>query len=43
MCATGTKDIAYGAMNDQVNSMKKKDCFTYTSDFSKGNFWFLLS
>ena len=42
MCATGTKDIAYGAMNDQINSMKKKDCFTYTSDFSKGNFWFLL-
>ncbi|MBR5164922.1 MAG: endo-1,4-beta-xylanase [Ruminococcus sp.] len=43
MCATGTKDIAYGAMNDQINSMKKlTDTFTYTSDFSKGNLYFLL-
>ena len=42
MCATGKKDIAYNAMNAQINSMKNKDCFTYTSDFSKGNFWFLL-
>ena len=43
MCATGTKDIAYGAMNDQINSMKKlTDTFTYTSNFSKGNLYFLL-
>ena len=43
MCATGTKDIAYNAMNDQINSMKKlTDTFTYTSDFSKGNLYFLL-
>ena len=43
MCATGTKDIAYSAMNDQINSMKKlTDTFTYTSDFSKGNLYFLL-
>ena len=43
MCATGTKDIAYSAMNDQLNSMKKlTDTFTYTSDFSKGNLYFLV-
>ena len=43
MCATGTKDIAFSAMNDQLNSMKKlTDTFTYTSDFSKGNLYFLL-
>ena len=42
MCATGTKDIAYAAMRDQIEVMKTMtDVFTYTSDFSKGNFYFL--
>ncbi len=42
MCATGTDDIAYSAMNEQINSMKTlTDTFTYTSDFSKGNLYFL--
>lgn len=40
--ATGTEDIAYDALNGQVQSMKKlTDQFVYTSDFSKGNFYFL--
>lgn len=42
MCATGTKDIAYDALSAQVDEMKKlPDQFDYTSDFSKGNFYFL--
>ncbi len=42
MCATGTKDIAYTAMNEQIEAMKKlTDTFTFTSDFSKGNLYFL--
>ena len=41
-CATGTKDIAYDALSAQVEAMKKRtDAFTYTSDFSKGNLYFL--
>ena len=43
LAATGTKDIAYSGMNPQIESMKKlTDTFTYTSDFSKGNFYYLL-
>lgn len=43
LAATGTKDIAYGGMNPQIESMKKMtDTFTYTSDFSQGNFYYLL-
>ena len=42
LCATGTKDIAYDALSQQVEAMKKlPDQFDYTSDFSKGNFYFL--
>ena len=43
LAATGTKDLAYGGMNPQIESMKKRtDAFTYTSDFSHGNFYYLL-
>lgn len=43
LCMTGSKDIAYSAMNAQVEAMKKKTgTFAYTSDFSKGNFYFMV-
>ncbi len=41
LAATGTEDIAYGNMVPQINAMKNMPVFTYTSDFSKGNFYFL--
>ena len=41
LAATGTEDIAYGNMVPQINAMKNMSVFTYTSDFSKGNFYFL--
>lgn len=39
--ATGTDDIAYGNMVPQINAMKNMPVFTFTSDFSKGNLYFL--
>ena len=39
--ATGTEDIAYGNMVPLINSLKNSSTFTYTSDFSKGNLYFL--
>lgn len=43
LCMTGSKDIAYNAMNEQVTAMKKRTgTFTYTSDFSQGNFYFMV-
>ncbi len=42
LAATGTKDIAYDNMVPLINSLKgDTKRFTYTSDFSKGNFYFL--
>ena len=42
LAATGTDDIAYGNMVPMINELKKNtDVFTYTSDFSKGNLYFL--
>ncbi|WP_294483072.1 family 43 glycosylhydrolase [uncultured Ruminococcus sp.] len=42
LAATGTKDIAYENMVPMINELKKNtDVFTYTSDFSKGNLYFL--
>ena len=42
LAATGTEDIAYGNMVPMINELKKNtDVFTYTSDFSKGNLYFL--
>ncbi|MBR5372542.1 MAG: glycoside hydrolase, partial [Oscillospiraceae bacterium] len=40
--ATGSEDIAHGNMVPQINEMKADTKhFIYTSDFSKGNFYFL--
>ena len=39
--ATGTEDIAYGNMCDLINELKKDPAIKFTSDFSKGNFYFL--
>jgi len=41
--ATGTKDIAYPNINPQIEEMKKLDTFIFTSDFSKGNFYYMLA
>ncbi|WP_294445316.1 esterase family protein [Ruminococcus flavefaciens] len=42
LAATGTDDIAYGNMVPMINELKKNtDVFTYTSDFSQGNLYFL--
>ncbi len=41
--ATGTTDIAYPNVNPQIEEMKKMSQFVYTSDFSKGNFYFLVA
>ena len=43
MCATGSDDIAYGNMNPQMEAMKNDSHFVYTSDFSKGNFYYLVA
>ncbi len=43
MSATGTSDFAYPVLGPQIEDMKKQGCFEYTSDFSKGNFWFILA
>ncbi len=43
-CATGSDDIAYPNMNPQIDEMKKMNShFVYTSDFSKGNFYYLVA
>ncbi len=41
LAATGTDDIAYGNLKPQIDSMKKMPVFTYTSNFSNGNLYFL--
>jgi enterochelin esterase-like enzyme len=43
MTATGTSDFAVGNLSAQVEDMKKLSEFEYTSDFSKGNFWYILT
>ena len=41
---TGSDDIAHGNMVPQINAMKQDTKhFVYTSDFSKGNFYFLVA
>ena len=41
-CATGTDDMAYGGMVNQIEAMKKEDSmFVYSADLRKGNFYFL--
>ncbi len=43
LAATGSEDIAYPNMNPQMEEMKKMSQFVYTSDFSKGNFYYLVA
>ncbi len=43
MSATGTSDFAYPVLGPQIEAMKKLPQFEYTSDFSKGNLWFILA
>ena len=43
MSATGTDDFAYPVLGPQIESMKNLSQFEYTSDFSKGNLWFILA
>ena len=43
MSATGTSDFAYSVLAPQIEDMKKLNQFENTSDFSKGNFWFILA
>ena len=42
LAATGTEDLAYGNMVPMINELKQHtDVFVYSSDFSKGNLYFL--
>ncbi len=44
LAATGDKDIAYGNMQNLIPTLKSDTKrFTYTSDFSQGNFYFLVA
>lgn len=43
LAATGTEDLAYDNMVPLINELKNDAHFTYTSDFSKGNFYFLAA
>ncbi|MBQ9908049.1 MAG: carbohydrate binding domain-containing protein [Oscillospiraceae bacterium] len=44
LAATGTEDVAYNNMVPLINTLKgDQKHFTYTSDFSKGNFYFLAA
>lgn len=39
--ATGTSDIAYSPLSEQIEAMKGyPDAFTYNQDFSQGNFYY---
>ncbi len=41
-CATGTEDMAYGGMVNQINAMRKEDnIFLSNADLNKGNFYFM--
>lgn len=41
--ATGSDDIAYPNIGPQIEAMKPLSQFDYTSDFSKGNLYFLVA
>lgn len=43
LAATGSKDIAYENMLPEMNDLKTRSQFTYTSDFSKGNLYWLVA
>ncbi len=43
-CATGKMDPAYNNMKPQIDALKQlKDSFIYSSDTTKGNFYFIVS
>ncbi len=42
-CSTGSDDIAYPNVNPQIEAMKKHEEFVFTSDFSKGNLYFMVA
>jgi len=42
-CATGSEDIACPNMTPQVDEMKKMPQFEYSSDLSKGNFYYMVA
>ena len=41
-CATGSEDIAYPNMTPQIEEMKKRPEYVYSSDLSQGNFYYLV-
>ena len=43
LAATGSEDIAYSNMLPEMNDIKTRSQFTYTSDFSKGNLYWLVA
>ena len=43
-CATGDEDLAYPNMKPEIEDLKTRTkYFTYTSDFSQGNYYFMLA
>ena len=43
-CATGSEDLAYPNMRPEMEDLKgRTNYFNYTSDFSKGNFYFMVA
>lgn len=43
LAATGSQDIAYDNLSGLINNLKKQSVFKYTSDFSQGNLYYLVS
>lgn len=43
LAATGSDDIAYPNIQPQIEAMKPMSQFDYTSDFSQGNFYFMVA
>ncbi len=41
--STGSDDIAFPNENPQIEAMKKHEEFIYTSNFSKGNLYFMVA
>ena len=42
-CANGSEDIAHPNMKPQMEAMKESDFFIYSSDTSKGNFYYMVA
>lgn len=43
LAATGSDDIAYPNVTPQIEAMKTMSQFKYTSDFSQGNFYYMVA